>query len=159
MDVIPRGEEARKAFHFDLDENLLKVHYPSAAPTAYKRAWSQIKGFMEDNGFRHAQYSGYESVEPMSYARALRTIRDLSRAYPWFELCAQAATVTEIHEQYDALAYLSQFKERPDAPLRDDAGRDQEVGVSLREAAQGARDASRALDQGRDPGLGVSLDR
>lgn len=42
--------EYRFAFNFDLDEGRLKELYPAQTATGYKRAWSDIRSFMEANG-------------------------------------------------------------------------------------------------------------
>ena len=59
-----RERACRKAFHFDLDEELLKKNYPSESETGHKAAWGKVCSFMTSHGFEHAQYSGYESVNP-----------------------------------------------------------------------------------------------
>lgn len=104
-------EHSRKAFHFDLDEEKLKAHYPSDSATGYKRAWSNIRSFLESNGFEHAQYSGYESVGGMSYYEAYSVLENLQEKFPWFVECAQVATVTEIGRRHDVLEHLSKMKE------------------------------------------------
>lgn len=98
--------EYRFAFNFDLDEGRLKELYPAQTATGYKRAWSDIRSFMEANGFTHTQYSGYESIEHITYARAYGVLEKLQSKFLWFSRCAQAATITEIGERYDVLEYL-----------------------------------------------------
>lgn len=98
---------SRKAFHFDLDVNKLKALYPSDKENGWKRAWTDIGKFMERHGFEHAQYSGYESIKPMSYDKAYEIMRSMSEAFPWFCSCAQAASMTEVGQRHDVLAYLS----------------------------------------------------
>lgn len=98
--------EYRFAFNFDLDETRLKELYPTQTASGYKRAWSDIRSFMEANGFIHAQYSGYESTQEMTYAEAYATLEELHTKFSWFSRCAQAATITEIGERYDVLEYL-----------------------------------------------------
>lgn len=141
-------EHSRKEFHFDLDVELLKQHYPSAAnvKSAYKRAWSDIKGFMELHGFIHSQYSGYESEGPMSYMEAYAVIDELHEVFPWFAVCAQVATLTEIGERHDVLGYLS--REGPEQP-RDPQG---ERGISLYGEVSEAQAASDALEERRGQG-------
>lgn len=141
-------EHSRKEFHFDLDVELLKQHYPSPAnvKSAYKRAWSDIKGFMELHGFTHSQYSGYESEGPMSYMEAYAVIDELHEVFPWFAVCAQVATLTEIGERHDVLEYLR--REGPEHP-RDPQG---ERGISLYGEVSEARAASDALEERRGQG-------
>lgn len=97
----------RKAFHFDLDEEKLKSLYPSESEKGYKNAWAKIRAFMEANGFEHTQYSGYESLERISYADAYVVIEQLQESFPWFKECAQAATLTEIGRRHDVLDFSS----------------------------------------------------
>lgn len=101
-----QNRRLRFAFHFDLAEARLKEHYPSESATGYKQAWADIRSFLEANGFTHTQYSGYESVAPMSYFDAYKILKNLSREFSWFTECAQGATLTEIGERYDVLEYL-----------------------------------------------------
>ena len=98
--------EYRFAFNFDLDEARLKELYPAQTVSGYKRAWSDIRSFLEANGFTHAQYSGYESTQEMTYAEAYATLEELHAKFSWFSRCAQAATITEIGERYDVLEHL-----------------------------------------------------
>lgn len=112
-------DEERRAFHFDLDEDLLRQWYPSKSGHGYKMAWSKVRAFMESNGFEHAQYSGYESKEGMSLFDALETIARLSEAFPWFLKCARVATITTIGPQYDALAYIRHQGDEPVVPGTD----------------------------------------
>ena len=55
--------ESKKALNFDLSDILLRKYYPSKN---YKKAWSDIKGYLIQNGFNHRQYSGYVSNEKVS---------------------------------------------------------------------------------------------
>lgn len=138
--------QRRKAFHFDLDEEKLKALYPSDSENGYKKAWSKIGAFMEANGFEHAQYSGYESVHGMSYYDAFAVLENLQAAFPWFNECAQAATLTEIGRRYDVLEHLSRKRE----PEEKAPEQRQVRGVSLRSEAEKMRRASKALE---DAGL------
>lgn len=107
MDFFGDLKEIRFSFNFDLKIKLLKKFYPSDSDTGYKNAWRKIKSFMEKNDFERTQYSGYESVESMTYAKAYIILEGLNERFPWFAKCANAATLTEIGEQYDVLKHLS----------------------------------------------------
>ena len=100
----------RFALNFDLDEAKLKNNYPASTDTGYKRAWSDVRSFLEANGFAHAQYSGYESVEEMTYFDAYTILDNLQGQFPWFLKCSQVATLTEIGERYDVLQHLREQK-------------------------------------------------
>lgn len=132
--------DRRKAFHFDLDEKLLEAIYPSDNPTAYKSAWGKIRAFMESNGFEHTQYSGYESIHGMTYYQAFNVIEKLQDAYPWFEKCAQVATVTEVGRRHDALAFLR----RNNAP-KSSLERPLDEEISLKNESRDMKDAADKL--------------
>lgn len=136
--------QSRKAFHFDLDVNLLKTHYPSHSPNGWKSAWSDIRSFMEKNGFEHAQYSGYESVKPMTYIIAYNIIQQLSNTYPWFRECAQAASLTEIGKQHDVLQALARSEHSVEPASAQELERDDSV--TLSDVSQAMRAAAKALD-------------
>lgn len=118
-----QNRRLRFAFHFDLAEARLKERYPSESATGYKQAWADIRSFLEANGFTHTQYSGYESVAPMSYFDAYKILKNLSREFSWFTECAQGATLTEIGERYDVLEYLraQTVDKQPEQALQSDA--------------------------------------
>lgn len=116
MDV---PEDSRKAFHFDLSTKELRKHYPSDRAFGWRKAWSDIRSFMEKNGFEHAQFSGYESIEPMGYDKAYAIMMSLSETYPWFEQCATAATYTDIGERFDVLKFFkNEVKDVAPTPVR-----------------------------------------
>lgn len=118
----------RKAFNFDFDISRLKEHYPSTSPFGYKRAWTDIKKFMEAHGFQHSQYSGYESTQLLDDSEAYRIFYGLQEKYPWFAQCAQAATMTDIGNRHDVLSHLKEHKK--DASLTSSPARDEKVSLA-----------------------------
>ncbi|MDR6939225.1 hypothetical protein [Arcanobacterium hippocoleae] len=113
----------RKAFNFDFDISQLKEHYPSASPFGYKRAWSDVKTFMESHGFQHSQYSGYESAQLLDDFEAYRIFYGLQEKYPWFSQCARVATMTDIGKRHDVLSYLKEHEKEnglATSPARDE---------------------------------------
>lgn len=139
------GDNCRKAFHFDLDQAKLKEFYPSDSPNGYKKAWADIRIFMEDHGFVHTQYSGYETVDIMPYLKAYGVIEKLNEEFPWFLTCAQVATLTEIGNRYDAIEHLKeQLADKDSASLPDSKSH-----VSLLEEMKNARAASKKLSKDR----------
>jgi len=93
-------KKIRKAINFDLDDNILKAVYPK--PKSYKRAWGDIAKFMRENGFIHRQYSGYESVEPITQIKVNKLIKKMIKALPWLTKngVIQQIYVTDIGETY-----------------------------------------------------------
>lgn len=72
-------DDTRKALNYDLDSNLLKIHYPY--PNNYRYAWRQVKEFLFDNGFEDRQYSGVVSIEPMSVFAVQSIVEDLDNEF------------------------------------------------------------------------------
>ena len=54
-------DNVRRAINFDLSTNALEEIFGKRNT---RKTYSDIKHFMEKNGFEHSQYSGYVSVEP-----------------------------------------------------------------------------------------------
>lgn len=144
---MPRS---KKAFHFDLDVSLLKTYYPSSSPNGWNKAWSDIRAFMESNGFERTQYSGYESTKSMTYILAYNIIEDLNEKYPWFHKCVRAASLTNIGREHDVVEHLDRlkgkekYKEGEEPPLslnpkRVDA-------VSILEETRAMKSAAKALE-------------
>ena len=105
--MTKQDKHVRFAFNFDLSKSKLKDLYPSTSPHGYKQAWADIRSFMEANDFTHTQYSGYESIDELSYFDAYVVLETLQETFPWFLQCAQVATLTEIGERYDVLDHLT----------------------------------------------------
>jgi virulence-associated protein VapD len=88
----------RKAINFDLDTKSLKTYYPGKN---YRKAYSDIKVFMEKEGFNHRQYSGYVSNEKLSMQKITSLTKRLSKSFPWLKKCTNRLDVTDIGEQHD----------------------------------------------------------
>ena len=100
-----KAKRTRKAVNFDLEtQAILSVTgFKSTAP-----AYSMIREFMEAHGFKHRQYSGYVSINPMSVAEVCRVLDDLSHALPWLPRCYQRCDITTLlGPSYDYLAMSS----------------------------------------------------
>lgn len=137
---------SRKEFHFDLSEDRLKCFYPGDSPNAYKRAWGEIRTFMEESGFEHTQYSGYESLHGMPDYKAYAIIGRLQEKFPWFIQCAQVATLTNIGKMHNVLAVLKEDYQPTKGPS------EQTPRTSLREEGRDMGAASKKLAQEKDSG-------
>lgn len=132
------GGECRRALHFDLSTKRLIEEF---GQKSYRNAWTRIAKFLESHGFEHAQYSGYESVEPMSNEKVFGIMQELSSEFPWFRTCAQAASITNIGVTHDVLGFLddSTAESDPQSPPKNRP-------VSLKKEAENMRSASRAIE-------------
>lgn len=88
----------RKAINFDLNTKALKEHYPSKH---YRNGYRDIEKILLKNGFKHRQWSGYISVEPISHSDICRLIAKINKELPWMKRCVNRFDVTEVGKQYD----------------------------------------------------------
>lgn len=95
----------RKAINFDLNDNLLKKHYPSKS---YKNAWGDIKKYMINNKFKHRQYSGYVSIDEISMAETIRIIDKMARKWDWLYKCVMQFDVTLVSDEYGMVPRIKQ---------------------------------------------------
>lgn len=88
-----RSRGTRKAVNFDLEtEAVLKeTGLKSTGP-----AYTAIREYLEAHGFRHRQYSGYVSREPMSMRQVKEVKRGMEDALPWITGCYERCDATAI---------------------------------------------------------------
>jgi virulence-associated protein VapD len=94
----------RKSVNFDLDTHRLIAEFGANKRQA---AYSRIKRFLERNGFEHKQWSGYVSIERLSYAEVYVIIDDLMAACPWLANCANSFDITDFMAESDAMSYMA----------------------------------------------------
>ena len=99
--------KTRKAINFDLNDNLLKNHYPSKN---YKKGWSDIRRFLEDNHFQHRQYSGYVSKDYISMVDVGSVIDDMTIAFEWLKDCVTDFDVTIVGDEYSFIDRIKRYK-------------------------------------------------
>lgn len=95
--------ESKKALNFDLSNVQLRKYYPS---NNYKKAWSDIKSYLLDNGFNHRQYSGYVSKEPISMIDTIHIITNMSIYLKWLHYCVKEFDVTIVGDEYSLKNYI-----------------------------------------------------
>ncbi|MTQ70169.1 hypothetical protein [[Ruminococcus] torques] len=143
---VPFSRDTRKEIHFDLSIEALKRSYSPLSAHAWKKAWSDIRLFLESQGFIHTQYSGYESSVNLSMDSICLTLNSLISELPWFPEAVKIATVTEIGDRHDALAYIKeQHPVVAPTPIMT-PNRTQQVSC-LRVEANMAKMASKALER------------
>ena len=143
---VPFSRDTRKEIHFDLSIEALKRSYSPLSAHAWRKAWSDIRLFLESQGFIHTQYSGYESSVNLSMDSICLTLNSLISELPWFPEAVKIATVTEIGDRHDALAYIKeQHPVVAPTPIMT-PNRTQQVSC-LRVEANMARMASKVLER------------
>ena len=95
--------ESKKAINFDLRDVRLRKDYPSKD---YKKALSDIKSYLLDNGFNHRQYSGYISKEPVTMDYVIQHILEMALLFQWLRYCVKEFDVTIVGDEYSLKNYL-----------------------------------------------------
>lgn len=111
----------RKAINFDLDTKTLQKIFQSKNPFVYMEWYRQIGSFLKSNGFKHRQWSGYISKEPMSNTEITGIVRKLNKSLPWLKQCVQKFDVTNIGETFDLMFVFKHQKVK--APAKEQDGK------------------------------------
>ena len=105
----------RKEITFDLSQEALRQHYPRKEtgrdPQFFKRAYKDIRRFMETNGFERRQYSVYVSRSELTALDVAVLTQRMAKQLPWLRLCVKEITATNIGARHSLLGLL-----RSDAP-------------------------------------------
>ena len=105
----------RKEITFDLSQEALKQHYPhketAQDPQFFKRAYKDIRRFMEASGFERRQYSVYVSAEALTTLDVALLAQRMAEKLPWLRQCVKEITATNIGARHSLLGLL-----RSDAP-------------------------------------------
>ena len=99
-----KNRAVRIAINFDLSTKVLEEIFGTGNTS---KPYSDIKHFMETNGFIHRQYSGYVSVEPKTEADIALLAMKMSEELPWFGRAVEGKEidVTEIGKVYSIKDY------------------------------------------------------
>ena len=105
----------RKQITFDLSQDALRQHYPrketAQDPQFFKRAYKDIRRFMEANGFERRQYSVYVSRSELTALDVAVLTQRMAEQLPWLRLCVKEITAANIGARHSLLGLL-----RSDAP-------------------------------------------
>ena len=102
--------ESKKQITFDLSQDALKRYYPHKEtgqdPQFFKKAYKDIRRFMEANGFERRQYSVYVSTEQRTSLDVALLAQRMGEELPWLRLCVKDITVTNIGARHSLLGLL-----------------------------------------------------
>ena len=106
---------SRKEITFDLSHDALRRHYPRGEtaqdPQFFKRAYKDIRRFMEANGFERQQNSVYVSRSGLTALDVAVLTQKMAEQLPWLRMCVKEITTTSIGARHSLLGLL-----RSDAP-------------------------------------------
>ena len=101
---------SRKQITFDLSQDALRQHYPrkeiNQDPQFFKRAYKDIRQFMEANGFERRQYSVYVSAEKLTALDVAVLTQRMAEEMPWLRQCVKEITATNIGARHSLLGLL-----------------------------------------------------
>lgn len=101
---------SRKQITFDLSQEALRRHYPRKEtiqdPQFFKRAYKDIRRFMEASGFERRQYSVYVSGAELTALDVAVLTQKMAEQLPWLRHCVREITVTNIGARHSLLALL-----------------------------------------------------
>ena len=110
-------EEHRKAINFDLDTKALQKIFQSKNPFVYMEGYRKIGSFLKSRGFKHRQWSGYISEEPISNTELTGIVKQLNKSLPWLKSCVKRFDVTNIGATFDLLFLFD--KQNVKAPVKE----------------------------------------
>lgn len=100
----------RKQISFDLSQDALKRYYPHKETGQdsqfFKRAYKDVRRFMEANGFERRQYSVYVSLQQRTSLDVALLAQRMGETLPWLRLCVKDITVTNIGARHSLLGLL-----------------------------------------------------
>ena len=95
-----------KAINFDLDTaNLRRIF----GETGRRKAYAQISRFLTKNGFSHKQWSGYTSLEPMSYGEVYDLVFKMIDLHTWLPSCTNQFDATNVMAETDMLEAIKNY--------------------------------------------------
>ena len=101
---------SRKEITFDLSQEALRKHYPrketAQDPQFFKRAYKDIRRFMEANGFDRRQYSVYVSRSELTALDVAVLTQRMAEQLPWLRLCVKEITAANIGARHSLLGLL-----------------------------------------------------
>lgn len=89
---------SRKMINFDLDTKALQMYYPKSD---WHNAYSDVRIFLEKEGFEHRQGSGYVSINSMNYMDVQAILQDLNAQMPWLAHCINRIDTTNVGRTFD----------------------------------------------------------
>ena len=109
----------RKQISFDLSQDALKRYYPHKEAGQdsqfFKRAYKDIRRFMEANGFERRQYSVYVSLQQRTSLDVALLAQRMGEALPWLRLCVKDITVTNIGARHSLLGCCAPMRCPPNS--------------------------------------------
>ena len=97
------------AIAFDFDTEILESLYPTPS---WRNAYSEVRGFLEDNGFEHRQGSVYFGEPDLTATECIAIVEDMADEFPWFTPSLKDIRMLRIEENNDLMVVLDRKRRR-----------------------------------------------
>lgn len=95
------------AIAFDLDQERLRNHYPSAT---YTNAYEDIGRVLGRFGFHRQQGSVYFGDEKVTPVVCVMAVQDIQKQYSWFNRCVSDIRMLRIEENNDLMPAIADWQ-------------------------------------------------
>ncbi len=97
------------AIAFDFDTEMLETLYPNPSR---RNAYSDVRGFLEENGFEHRQGSVYFGDDDLTATECIAIVEDMADEFSWFTPSLRDIRMLRIEENNDLMVILDRTKRR-----------------------------------------------
>jgi virulence-associated protein VapD len=97
------------AITFDLDTEILKDLYHN---DPWNNAYSDIRRFLESNGFEHKQGSVYFALDDISATECIVVIQDMADEFSWLVSSLKDIRMLRIEENNDLMVVLDRKRRK-----------------------------------------------
>jgi len=98
-----RGGGRVYAIAFDFDTEVLEKIYPNPS---WRNAYSEVRKYLEENGFEHRQGSVYFGDEDLTAAECIVIVQDMADEFSWFTPSLKDIRMLRIEENNDLMVVL-----------------------------------------------------
>ena len=91
------------AIAFDFDTEILEKLYPNAS---WRNAYTDVRKYLEDNGFEHRQGSVYFGDEDLTATECIVIVQDMADEFNWFTPSLKDIRMLRIEENNDLMVVL-----------------------------------------------------
>jgi virulence-associated protein VapD len=97
------------AITFDLDTEILEQLYPN---NSWRNAYTDIRKFLEENGFEHKQGSVYFAVDDIDALECVAVVQDMAEEFNWLTPSLRDMRMLRIEDNNDLMIVLDRKRRK-----------------------------------------------
>lgn len=97
------------AITFDFDVEMLEKLYHNES---WRNAYSDVRRFLEENGFENKQGSVYFAIEDIDAVECIAVVQDLAERFDWFTPALKDIRMLRIEENNDLMPIIDRQSRR-----------------------------------------------